>query len=942
MRTRFLFPTSALTLSVLGLLACSSGGGSQPQPPTTTVTLNPSTATLAPGATQQFSATVANASNTSVTWTVTEGATGGSVNASGLYSAPATVSGASATFHVVATSVADGTKSATATVTVNMPTSVAINPPAATVVIGGTQQFTATVSNASNTAVTWAVQEGAAGGTVNTSGLYTAPAAISGASATFHVVATSVADSTKSAIAAIGVNSMPAILSFTATPAISSPGASVTLSWVVANTASLSINQGVGIVTGTSTTVNPLISTIYTLTASNANGSVNQSATVTVQTAAHNLSFLAGNLGGGGNLDGPGSAARFTQPNGVASDALGNAWVVDSSNHTIRKIWPDGTVSTVAGSSGQSGSTDGPASAARFFNPHNLLLDGAGNLYISDTSNHTIRKMSPGGVVTTIAGSPGQSGAADGNGAAARFKYPRGLALDAAGNLYVADFLNEAIRKVTPTGDVSTFAGSLGQSGFVDGSGVAARFSHPNGMTIDGSGNLFVTEYNNHTIRKITPTGVVSTFAGNGSGGSTDGTGSAARFLFPAGITLDPAGNLFVADAGDTIRKVTPAAQVTTLAGGYGIEGADDGQGSSARFYYPEGLAWDSFTGRILVADSYNMTIRAITPGGLVSTLAGSPPLSGSADGQGSLARFWLPVGVASNSTGAIFVAEMGNQTIRKVALDGTVSAFVGSPKQAGDADGTSTAARFRYPFGLAVDGAGNLLACEAAGHRIRKITPAGVVTTLAGSYSGRGSADGVGTAAQFYQPEFITLDAADNAYVTDNMNHTIRKITPAGVVSTVAGSAGQPGSAEGAGATARFNFPSGIAMDLAGNLYVADYANHTLRKITPDGTVSTLAGSAGQPGAADGTGSAARFNNPYAMVLDPVSGNLLVGDSGNSTIRLVTPSGVVSTLAGQAGKKGNLLGALPGVITPAASIARLPDGRFVFSTANGLILLNP
>jgi sugar lactone lactonase YvrE len=777
---------------------------------------------------------------------------------------------------------------------------------------------------------------------VKANGPETGSSTPAGSSATFQVGAAGLAAPARLAPAPTLILAKPEIAYFTATPAKIKPGQPTVLAWKVANAKSVSINQGVGTVTGTSIKVGPMLTTTYTLTASNPLGSASLSVTVTVPIPVHNLNFLAGSLSGYGNLDGPGSLARFGSPYGVACDGLGDTFVADAENHTIRKIAPDGSVSTVAGASGIPGSADGTGSAARFHTPFGLVLDPGGTLYISDRSNHTIRKMTPAGVVSTVAGSPEQPGALDGNGPAARFNYPNGLALDVSGNLYVSDFLNKAIRRVSPTGQVTTFAGALGQGGFLDATGTAARFLEPMGLAMDGSGNLFVADARNHRIRKIAPTGAVSTFAGSASYGGSDGVGSAAQFVAPTGLAFDPAGNLYVSEGVQTIRKVTPAGEVSTLAGAWLTRGAADGQGSAATFSDPAGMSWDAAHNRMLLADSWNTAIRTFTAGGLVSTLAGSKPVIGSVDGMGAAARFWSPSGVAVDNAGTVYVADSLNHTIRKVTLDGTVTTWAGSPGVEGDANGAGSAARFRFPDGLALDAAGNLLVCEAMGNRIRKITPAGAVTTLAGSYPGGGSADGIGTAAQFSDPNGIAVDSAGNAFVTDRTNHTIRKITPAGVVTTVAGAAGLAGSADGVGSAARFNWPHGIAVDAAGNLFVAEWGNHTIRRIAPNGTVTTLAGSPGLLGSADGAGSAARFHGPGSLALDPVSGNLWVGDAGNSTLRLVTPAGVVSTLAGQAGKAGIQLGALPGMITGARGLARFPDGRLALTVADGLIVFAP
>ena len=325
------------------------------------------------------------------------------------------------------------------------------------------------------------------------------------------------------------------------------------------------------------------------------------------------------------------------------------------------------TFNTLAGLAGNYGSADGTGSAARFEYPWGVAVDSAGNVYVADSQNFTIRKVTPAGVVTTLAGLAGSFGSADGTGSAARFYYPTGVAVDSAGNVYVADFANDTIRKVTPAGVVTTLAGLAGSTGSTDGTGSAARFLGPRSVAVDSAGNVYVADEGNSTIRKVTPAGVVTTLAGlAGSPGSADGTGSAARFNQPPGVAVDSAGNVYVADVyNSTIRKVTPAGVVTTLAGLVGSPGSADGTGSTARFKDPNGVAADS-AGNVYVADEANETIRKVTPAGVVTTLGGLVGSSGSADGTGSAARFNLPYGVAVDSAGNLYVADYNNYTIRK------------------------------------------------------------------------------------------------------------------------------------------------------------------------------------------------------------------------------------------------------------------------------------
>ena len=270
-----------------------------------------------------------------------------------------------------------------------------------------------------------------------------------------------------------------------------------------------------------------------------------------------------------GTNDGTGSNARFHTPGGAAVDSAGNAYVADTDNYTIRRVTPSGVVTTLAGLAGSPGSADGTGSSARFLNPGGVAVDSAGNVYVADIGNYTIRKVTPVGtnwVVTTLAGFPGILGNADGTGSAARFYNPYCVAVDSAGNVYVTDEGNDTIREVSPVGThwvVRTLAGLAGSPGTNDGTGSAARFWYPWGVAVDRVGNVYVGDYYNSTIREVTPVGtnwVVTTLAGlAGSPGTNDGTGSAARFLSPSGVAVDSVGNIYVADRWNSrITKGTP------------------------------------------------------------------------------------------------------------------------------------------------------------------------------------------------------------------------------------------------------------------------------------------------------------------------------------------------------------------------------------------------
>ena len=330
---------------------------------------------------------------------------------------------------------------------------------------------------------------------------------------------------------------------------------------------------------------------------------------------------------------------------------------------------------------------------------------------------------------------------------------------------------------------VSTLAGST--YGYTDGTGTSAKFYNPTGVAVDGAGNVYVADYANHSIRKITTSGVVSTLAGSGTYGYTDGTGTSAKFDSPTGVAVDGAGNVYVADESNhSIRKITFCAETTeTITANV----CDTYTSPSGRHtWFGTGIYKDTIP-NAAGCDSIltiNLTVIA-TPIVTVSTLAGSGT-SGYTDGTGTSAQFKYPTGVAVDGAGNVYVADQLNHRIRKITTSGVVSTLAGSGTS-GYADGTGTSAKFDYPIGVAVDGAGNVYVADGSNQRIRKITTSGVVSTLAGSTYGY--TDGTGTSAKFTSPTGVAVDGAGNVYVADESNHRIRKITTSGVVSTLAGS---------------------------------------------------------------------------------------------------------------------------------------------------------
>ncbi len=666
--------------------------------------------------------------------------------------------------------------------------------------------------------------------------------------------------------------------------------------------------------------------------------------TLPAQTApVYYFTHLAGPRGGPGNADGPKDIARFNGPGAVAVDPQGNVYVTDTVNRAIRKISPAGVVSKFAD----------------IFQPSGIATDLSGNVYVADSNRDTIYKISPAGSIATLAGAPysknfnsfGPIGInRDGTGADARFHQPSGLAVDASGNVYVADTLNGTIRRITPDGLVTTIAGDPAVTGNDDGQGSAAHFNRPVGVAIDASGAIYVSDV--RSIRRLSPGGLVTTLFGNGLPAGTATAVGTQPALGEPRIAVTPAGTLYAAERiNGVIRQITSTGTVTILAGDATAQpGFAEGIGAAARFNRPLGLAVDA-TGNLLVADSENDVIRQVSTTGTVSTYAGRAGGAGFANGPAEAAQFNQPAGVAMDSGGNLFIADSGNNRVRKITPGGEVSTFTGATGEfrqpngvaigptgtvySADAgrdrvainlpDGTATtlaggppglvdgplaAARFHWPLGLAVGRTGIIYVADTANQRIRRISTDGVVSTLTNAVDA---------------PNGVAVDDAGNVYVADRHLAVVLKVTPAGLTSVLAGSPNQVGTTvDGQGSAARFNGPCGVTVDRQGNVFVADTDGNTIRRITPDGTVTTLGGQPGVYGSADGVGGNAHFYAPHGITVTD-DGTLYITEEWNHAIRVGRPAGppVITT------QPRNLTVAPGGAVQFSVNVAAVPDATY-------------
>jgi trimeric autotransporter adhesin len=597
-------------------------------------------------------------------------------------------------------------------------------------------------------------------------------------------------------------------------------------------------------------------------------------------------------------------------PNSVAPDGNGGFYVAIGRQHRVYWVTAGGKLMLYAGTgiSGFSGD-GGQAATAQLSNPTALAVDTSGNLFIADSDNQRIRRVALGGIITTVAGDGTRGYLGDGGHAnSAELNYPVGIAVDTSGNLFIADSGNNCIRKVLSGGYISTVAGT-GSPGFSgDGAeATSAQLNHPSGIAVDSSGNLFIADYMNQRIREVTVSdSYIKTIAGNGKAGFSGDTASAtsARFSYPVALALDSSGNIYVADSYNfRVRKFKPGGTISTIAGNgkAGFSG-DGGQATSAQLYMPAGVAVDT-NGNLFIADYVNRRVREVSANGVIATVAGSGMQGFGGDGgPATSAQMYLPAAVALDSVGNLFIADSNNSRVRKVTPTGTISTVAGKDTSGFSGDGSAaTSAELQDPVGIAIDAQGNLFIADYSNQRIRKTTAAGVISTVAGNGTAGFSGDGgQATSAQLNQPWGVAVDSSGNLFVADLMNNRVRKVTPDGTISTVAG-IGNPGfSGDGGQATsAQLNLPAGLAVDRVGNLYIADSGNHRIRRVTPGGIISTVAGT-GMAGFSGDGGDAtlAEISRPTGVAVDG-SGDLFIADHDNNRIRWITLDGVIYTVAG-------------------------------------------
>ncbi len=609
----------------------------------------------------------------------------------------------------------------------------------------------------------------------------------------------------------------------------------------------------------------------------------------------------------GGTLE-DATMIALDSPQGIAADRQGDIYVADGQSNTILKLDASGVISTFAGNgiSGPSGD-GGRATNAELDSPNAVAVDGLGNVFIVDSSDR-VRRVDTTGIIATVAGGGSVVGlAADGGPALdASLGGPQGIALDGLGNLYIADSNFNAVRRVGLDGILTLVAGNGNYA--YDGDGglaTAASVRAPRGVTVDGAGNIYIAEEADNVVRKVDTNGIITTVAGTGApGGDGDGgPATAATLDSPQGLVTDGAGNLYIANEDNVVREVDSAGMITTAAGVAGAGGfaGDGGLAPSALLSNPLGIAVDP-AGDLFISDNNNQRIRRVDGAGTIMTVAGTGARGVNGDrGAATSAPLIAPECALADGNGNLIVSNTSAHTVRRVDSAGTITTVAGTGTAgfAGDG-GLATLAEMNSTPSIALDGAGNMYIADNQNHRIRRVDAAGIITTVAGNGAAGFSGDGgAATSAELDNPQGVAIDGGGNLVIADTLNARIRRVDSTGVITTIAGNgtAGFFGD-NGQATSAELSRPISIAFDAAGNLFVSDTGNARIRAIAPSGVIKTLAGN----GTAGATGDGGLATNaeiaPSGIGVD-AAGNVYFADSTDQRIRRIDSGGTITTVVG-------------------------------------------
>ncbi len=624
-------------------------------------------------------------------------------------------------------------------------------------------------------------------------------------------------------------------------------------------------------------------------------------------------------VAGGGPNGLPALSASLNYPAGVARDSSGNLYVSVQQDCRVYKIDSTGQLTVFAGNAvcGYNGD-GGPAASAELVQPSGVAVDASGNVFIADAGTSVVREVvAATGNIQTVAGNGIWGYTGDGGLAtSAELASPSGLVVDASGNIFIADTSNAVVRVViASSGNIQTVAGN-GTVGYAGDGGPAtsAQLSVPYGVSLDGSGNLFIADLSANVVREvIASTGIIQTVAGNGTSGYTGdgGPATSATLGGPYGVAVDTHGNIFIADGiNSVIREVVAATGNINTFAGNGTSGfsGNGGPATSAQLNQPLGVIVDA-SGNVFFPDFRNLVVwEVVAATGNIQLVAGNGQSSLSGDGyQATTAELGFPQGLSLDGSGNLFLADSNNNVIRKVTASTgiiTTVAGMGTSGYTGDG-GLATAAQLNYPTGVVTDASGNIFFADASNAVIREVVAAtGNIQTIAGTgtfgYSGDG---GPATSATLYYPQDLKLDSSGNIFFSDSGNSVIREIVAAtGNIQTIAGTgtAGYTGDG-GPAKTAQLSNPNGVFLDASGNLFFADSSNSVVREVVAaTGTIQTIAGNNTFGYSGDGgPAMSAALNFPSAVYVD-ASGNLFIADVGNAVIReVVASTGNIQTVAG-------------------------------------------